>query len=357
MAAAACSRRNVDQFGKRGLGKGEALVEAAHDERGNDGEGEGDAKAQRGSLAQARVEFHLTADFFDVGAHDVHADAAATDVGNLRGGGEAGKEDHLQELALRELGGARRRDEAALDGLGADLADGDAGAVVGDFDDYVAAFLHGAQDERAFRIFACSLAHIGRLDAVVERVAHSVGERIFDGLEEALVEFGLLAFKLEIDAAAERLREVADHARDFGEDVGDGLHARLHHGLAQVGGDHIEAAREHGHVGIGGSGLQNLVAGEHQFADQVHHAVEQGDIDAQECFPRRSLRMVDAVLRNRRRGRAMRKWEQQLRASRARSLQERGQGDRAWRLRQGIPECPTAAHQARLALRTRRLWP
>ncbi len=54
--------------------------------------------------------------------------------------------------------------------------------------------------------------------------------------------------------------------------------------LAQVGRHHIEAAREQRHVGIGRGGLQHLVAGQHQFADQVHHAVEQRHVDAQRAF-------------------------------------------------------------------------
>ena len=166
----------------------------------------------------------------------------------------------------------------------AHLFDSDAGAVVGDFDDDVAAFVAGAQLERSLRVLARGLANFGRLDAVIERVADRVRERILDGFEQALVELRILAFDLEANAAAERLGEVAHDARHLGEDVGDRLHARLHHALAQVGGDHVEAAREQGHVGIGGRGLENLVAGEHQFADQVHHAVEQGDIDAQGAF-------------------------------------------------------------------------
>ena len=111
------------------------------------------------------------------------------------------------------------RDEAALDGLGAHLVDGDAGAIVGDFDDDVAAFLQGAQAERALRILARGFAHLRRLDAVIERVAHGVGERILDGFKQALVELGLLAFHLQAHAAAERLRKIAHHARHLGEDV------------------------------------------------------------------------------------------------------------------------------------------
>ena len=148
----------------------------------------------------------------------------------------------------------------------------------------------GAQRQRALGILARGLAHVGRLDAVIERVAHGVGQRILDGFEQALVELRFLALHLQAHAAAERLREVAHHARHLGEDVGDGLHARLHHGFAQIGGDHVEAAREQRHVGIGGRGLQHLVAGEHQLAHQIHHAVEQGHVDAQRAFRSGSLR-------------------------------------------------------------------
>ena len=63
--------------------------------------------------------------------------------------------------------------------------------------------------------------------------------------------------------------------------MADRLHARLHDGFAQIGGDHIEAAAEQREIGVGVGGLQDLVAGEDQLADQVHHAVEQLDVDAQ----------------------------------------------------------------------------
>jgi hypothetical protein len=49
--------------------------------------------------------------------------------------------------------------------------------------------------------------------------------------------------------------------------MADRLHARLHHGLAQIGSDHIQAAAEDGEAGVGAGGLQDLIAGEDQFAD------------------------------------------------------------------------------------------
>ncbi len=125
---------------------------------------------------------------------------------------------------------------------------------------------------------------------MIERIAHRVSERILDGFEQALVELRLLAVHLEIHAAAERVAQVADQARHLGKHIGYGLHARLHHRLAQIGRHHIEAARKQRHVGIGRRGLQYLVACEHQFAHQVHHAVEQRHVHAQRALRRGPLR-------------------------------------------------------------------
>ena len=163
----------------------------------------------------------------------------------------------------------------------ADALDAHAGAVVVDFDDDVAAFVTGAQADQAFGGFALGDANVGDLDAVVDGVADGMGEGIANGFEQTLVEFGLLAFHFEADALVEAEGEIADQAGEAGEEVADGLHARLHDGFAQIGGDHIEAAAEHGEIGVGVGGLENLVAGEDQLADQIHHAVEQLDVDAQ----------------------------------------------------------------------------
>ena len=109
--------RNVNKFRERALGQGEALVDAAHDERGNDGQGERNAQAERGSLAGAGVDLDFAADFFHVGADHVHADAASADIGDRSGGGEAGQEDELQQLALASCAARSAVMSAALDGL------------------------------------------------------------------------------------------------------------------------------------------------------------------------------------------------------------------------------------------------
>jgi len=80
----------VYQFGERALGQRETLIEAAHNERGNNGQGEGNTHAHRGSLAGAGVDLDLAADLLHVGADHIHAHAAAAHVGDLGGRREAG---------------------------------------------------------------------------------------------------------------------------------------------------------------------------------------------------------------------------------------------------------------------------
>ena len=273
--------RNMHQLRQRALRQRKALIEAAHNQRGDDGQGERNSHAQRGSLARARVDFHFAADLLDIGANHVHAHAPAADVGHGRGGRKAGHKNQLQQLPLTLARCALRGNQPALHGLLADFFYGDAGPVVVDLDDYVAALLRGPQLERSFRVLARGLAHIGRLDAVIERVSYRVGERVLDGLEQTLVQLRVLAFDLQPHAAAKRLRQIADDARHLGKNIRYRLHSSFHHALAQVGRDHIQAARKQRHPGIGRGGLQDLIACKHQFAHQVHHPVEQRHIDTQ----------------------------------------------------------------------------
>ena len=77
-------------------------------------------------------------------------------------------------------------------------------------------------------------------------------------------------------------RQVADDPGKLAPDVSDGLHARLHDPLLQFSGDQIKALRsvQEGRVLLRGGELQDLIAGQDQFAHQVHQLVEQAHIDA-----------------------------------------------------------------------------
>ena len=116
---------------------------------------------------------------------------------------------------------------------------------------------------------------------MVDGVADEVGQRVLDGLEQGLVELGLAALHLQPDGLLQLHAEVADDARQLRPDVVDRLHARLHDALLQLAGDEVQPLRRADQVGVGLAGdvLHDLVAGEHQLADEQHQLVEQVDVD------------------------------------------------------------------------------
>ena len=60
------------------------------------------------------VDVDPAAQRLDVAAHDVHADAAAGDVGDLLGGREARLEDQLMDVVGRRAARPRRSGRAAI---------------------------------------------------------------------------------------------------------------------------------------------------------------------------------------------------------------------------------------------------
>ena len=137
------------QFEHRELRDGEALAAGFDDERRDDRQRQRNLDGEGGAGAGDGFQIDRAADLLDIAAHDVHADAAAGNAGDLRGGGEAGREDEIADLGVgfgRHLGFAG---EALLDGLGADAREIEAAAVVGDLDDDVAALVAGGKPDRA----------------------------------------------------------------------------------------------------------------------------------------------------------------------------------------------------------------
>ena len=76
--------------------------------------------------------------------------------------------------------------------------------------------------------------------------------------------------------------EVAHQPRQLGPGVADRLHARLHDAFLQLGGDVVQALQRGGELAVllAAQDLEELVAGQHQLADQRHQVLEQIDVDA-----------------------------------------------------------------------------
>ena len=102
-----------------------------------------------------------------------------------------GGEDEIADFRFRLGGELGFAGEAFFDDLGPDAGKVEAAAVVGDFDDDVAALVPGGQADGALRWLAGGDPLGRRFDAVIGAVAHQVRERILDQIEHLAVELGI----------------------------------------------------------------------------------------------------------------------------------------------------------------------
>ncbi len=105
------------------------LVARAHDQRLRDRQRERQADDETCAAPRRRLDEQSAAELLHLGGDDVHADAAAGRLRDGARGAEAGLEDELHRLLIRER--VTRIHQAHRDGLVADRLDVDAGAVVG----------------------------------------------------------------------------------------------------------------------------------------------------------------------------------------------------------------------------------
>ena len=140
----------------------------------------------------------------------------------------------------------------------------------------------GGEADRALLGLAGGDAIGARLEAVVGRVAHHVGERVLDALQHLAVELGVGAVHLELDVLAELGREIAHDARQLLPGIADRLHARLHDAFLQLGGDVGEPLQRHLEIGIvvPAHDVEKLIARQHQLRNHRHQVFERVEVDA-----------------------------------------------------------------------------
>src|SRR4029434_7668262 len=137
--------------------------------------------------------------------HGIHTDAASEHLGRLRMGGKAWMEDQPTQFFLRQkLVGA---DKTALDGGLTDGSIMQPGPVVMTAHYDCSAFTHEIQSDGTDSGFAEQFAVFGPFDAVVNRVAEQVHQRVDHTIEYVAIH--------------ERLRPPEDEFRFFpGESAG-----------------------------------------------------------------------------------------------------------------------------------------
>ena len=163
----------------------------------------------------------------------------------------------------------------------------DALAVIGDFDHHLAGFMPRLNADRARPLLPGANPLLGRLDAVVDRVADHVGQGIRQAFDQAPVQRHVFSLDVELDLFVQRIGHVAHHPGKLAEHVADGLEPGPHDGVLEIGGHLVEAL-----VGDGerleivlGDGRTQLVAAQHQFSGQVHQGLEQSHVDPEGVIP------------------------------------------------------------------------
>ena len=121
---------------------------------------------------------------------------------------------------------------------------------------------------------------LGRLEAMVDRVADDMGQRIADHLEHLAIELDVAAVHFEPDLLAELGGKIADHARQRRKQAVDPLHSGAGDGVADLGdaaGHALESRLDRDVARHVAQAAGELVAGKHRIRDAAHHPVEQID--------------------------------------------------------------------------------
>ncbi len=192
----------------------------------------------------------------------------------------------MQALVGAQTGSGFGVDQALVAGDFAQPLGVDAGTVVLNFDADVVAFLLRGQTYVTTARLAGGFAQGRGLDAVVDRVAHQMHQRVGQGFDQITVQFCLGADQFQLHFLGQGARDIASHLGEAREHLADRLHAGAHdRGLQTRGGDiqHADRAIEFFVAQAGTQGLETI-ARQHQFADQVDDGIQALGVHAHGLF-------------------------------------------------------------------------
>ena len=200
---------------------------------------------------------------------------------HLSGGREAGGENETVDFLLRHGGEFGRGREAQSQSLFLDAFEVEPTSVVGDLDGDVARLVRCRNANAPPGGLARGLAVVCAFDAVIGAVADDMHQGDAQDLDQLTVEFRVRTFDDQIYFLAKLDREITDQPRQAGEQFFNRLHAHLHHAILQIGRDGRQSLQRDGQifVVVASCDLDELVAGEHQFGNHPHDALDGVDRD------------------------------------------------------------------------------
>ncbi len=241
-AIAAAQARHAAWFVDQPVG-GMDLVDIAHRKREDVRRRANDDHRQRGHAhgqpqPHARTERRLCGDLDRTPllanqlSDDVEADAAARQLRRAIARREPRVQHETPERLVVEIFvgiGESHRERALADRVAIEAA-----AVVAAFDEQVAAVAAQIENDSPCTRLAATLAFDERLDAVVDRIAQQVPDRLDERLQQLRIDFGLCAGHLQRHFACRHPRSLAHRALPSRNDGLDPHGARLQRRLAQV---------------------------------------------------------------------------------------------------------------------------
>jgi len=226
------ARNTHDALDRRHRHRVGALAQT-HENGLGDGQRERQADDERRADAVPRVDRERAAELLDLVVHDVHADAAAGQLGHGLGGRESGFQDEAVEVAIGQLHVGL--EDAAFDRLAPDRVTIQAAAIVGHAQHDFRRLAAHLDADRAVERLVRDQPLFRRFDTVRERVAHHVLEWRLHALEQVAVHFALCAFDLQLGAFAEFLCGLAQRAPQTRHERVERHHARAHEAFLQIG--------------------------------------------------------------------------------------------------------------------------
>ncbi len=136
----------------------------------------------------------------------------------------------------------------------------------------------GCDPDRALGGLAGGRARVGQLDAVVDRVAHQVHERIAQLVRDRAVHLHVAALHAEVHILAQRACRVPHHARQPLEDIAQRHHAHRENAALQLrehAAHPVERGRGAVHRGRSDARVQHG-----QLADPLRDVIQHCAIDA-----------------------------------------------------------------------------
>ena len=165
------------------------------------------------------------------------------DRGDDRAGTHARRKCKVGDIGVAQSRNVRRRRQPRANGGVADRVDCKSTPVVGNLDADPAALRRRDRDgQPAAARLSGRLANRRSLDAVVDRVAHHVDQRVLDELEHFAVDLELRADDVPVDLFARLAAQIAHHARKGVENTRCRHHPDLPHFVVEVVDGRLQAA-------------------------------------------------------------------------------------------------------------------